>query len=548
MKPFDETVQIHCDVLVIGGGGTGLSAAVTARRMGADVIVASKARMGYANNTFIAAGMISSTGWGDANDTPDAHLRDMMIAGRYVNDSVLASVVTQNAHDHVPFLEGCGVNFLQKDGATEAVKFPGHSFPRNVRAAKRNGKEYMLPLVKYATGIGVRFFDHTLIVRLFSEENRISAALGFDRSGTLFQIQAKSIILATGGFAQAYQNTNNAFGITGDGYALAYEMGVGFRDMEFVQFYPTWGTFYEITIATAGAGLKNSKGEDILEKHGFSDPGSITRDELSIAVFSEIQQGLDVDGGVLVDYSSVPEDMTAMLSVFLPNAEADGDMTRVVKPVAHFCMGGVMVDEKAMTSVDGLFAAGEICGGAHGANRLGGNALAEVFSMGRIAGRYASEYAQKNNPIRLTDDGFDADVSRLKDFIRGKGGEIKRFISSLKQTLWGNAGIIRNRKSLENALSDIEAIETAVSGASVGHIKELMRYMELKNMLTVSKILCRSALVREESRGSHYRDDFPEEDNVHWLKNIIVRKENEDMMLEVLPVDREVFSKLNIEI
>lgn len=548
MAAFKESVQMDCDVLVIGGGGTGLSAAITARRMGADVIVASKARVGYANNTFIAAGMISSSGWGDSKDTPDVHLRDIMIAGRYINDPVVASVVTQNAHDHVPFLEGCGVNFLQKEGATEAVQFPGHSFPRNVRAEKQRGKEYMLPLVKCAEDIGVRFLNNTLIARLFSQENRILAALGIDRSGKLFKIQTKSTILATGGFAQVYQNNNNASGITGDGHALAYDLGVGFRDMEFVQFYPTWGTFYEFTIAMAGARLKNSEGEDILIKYGFSDPKSITRDELSIAVFTEIQEGLDVDGGVFVDYSSIPEDMKARLSTFLPDAQVGGDITQVVKPTAHFCMGGVEVDEKGMTSVEGLFAAGEICGGVHGANRLGGNALAEVFSMGRVTGKHASEYVKEDVHLRLPDASFNEEVDLLKSAFREKGENLKQVTSSLKKTLWENAGIVRNQGSLEKALSKIEKIEVILSEVSVSRARELIRYIEFRNMLTVAKILCRSALLREESRGSHYRSDFPKEDNDNWLKYIFVRKEDGDLKIEVLPVNREVLKKLDIEI
>jgi succinate dehydrogenase/fumarate reductase flavoprotein subunit len=547
MEVLKDSQRIECDVLIIGGGGTGLSAAITAKRLGADVVVASKAKVGYANNTYISAGIIASPGRGDANDSSEVHLKDIMIGGRFINDPVLSGLVAQQAKEHVPFLEECGVNFTQKDGSVEAVLFPGHSLPRNVQAITKRGNGYMLPLVKYAKNIGVRFLNNTFITRLFVQDNNITAAMGFNAEGTLFKIDAKSVILATGGFAQIYKNNNNAFGITGDGHALAYDLGVPFRDMEFVQFYPTWGTFYEFTVAMAGARLKNSKGEDILEKHGLLDSSAVTRDQLSIAVFSEIQQGLDVDGGVVVDFESVSEDSMELLLSFLPNALNGMDQGQVVTPTAHFCMGGVMVNEKGMTTVDGLFAAGEICGGVHGANRLGGNALAEVFSMGRITGRSASEYSQQNDHIRKDEVLFKEEIGFLESVFGRQGEDIKQLTSSFKKAIWENAGIIRNRDSLENALSTIKEIELDLHKVSIHKIRELRRFLELRSMLTVSKIVCHSALLRKESRGSHYRSDFPDEDNHHWLKNIIARKVNGDIKTEILPIEKEVLRKLNLE-
>ncbi len=543
---FKDSKRIECDVLIIGGGGTGISAAITAKRLGADVVVASKTKVGYANNTYISAGIIASPGRGDTNDTSDIHMKDIMMGGRFINDPVLSKLVAQEASDHVPFLEKCGVNFTNKDGHVEAVQFPGHSFPRNVQAITQRGSGYMLPLVKYAKNIDVRFLNNTFITRLFVQENRISAALGFDQEGTLFLIRPKSVILATGGFAQLYQNNNNAFGITGDGHALAYDLGVPLRDMEFVQFYPTWGTFYEFTVAMAGARLRNSRNEDILEKHGLLDPKSITRDQLSIAVFTEIQQGLDVDGGVIIDFTPVTQEFMELFSRLLPKSLIGAEKGQVVKPVAHFCMGGVVVNEEGMTTVNGLFAAGEICGGVHGANRLGGNALAEVFSMGRITGKNASDYSKQDNRIETTDILFKEEIAFMTSVLRGNGEDLKQLTSSLKKTIWENAGIIRNSDSLKNALSIIEKIESNLPDTSIHNTRELMRFIELRNMLTVSRNVCHSALLRKESRGSHYRSDFPEEDNNNWLKNIIVRRDNDEIRTELIPVDKEVLNSLNI--
>jgi succinate dehydrogenase/fumarate reductase flavoprotein subunit len=537
MKPGADLNRINCEVLIIGGGGAGITAAITARRSGAEVVVVSKGNVGYANNTFIAAGMLSSPGTGSAQDAPDIHARDMVTGGRFISDPDLALAVARQAQDHVAFLAECGVRFVRSAESITAVQFPGHSYPRNVQVESKRGSGYMLPLIRYAQKIGVRFLDHLFITRLFSESNSISAALGFNPDGTPFLIRTKSIILTTGGFSQIYQNNNNAFGITGDGHVLAYDVGVPLRDMEFVQFYPTWGTFYEFTVAMAGARLKNSKGEDILEKHGLLNHASITRDQLSVAVFSEIQQGLDIDGGVLLDFKSVPKEFMEILSRAMPKDRITAEKEQVVKPCAHFCMGGLVVDEKGMTSVEGLFAAGEICGGVHGANRLGGNALAEVFSMGRITGQSAFEYGKKveflPEPIILLKEELD----HLSTLLNRKGpDDIKQLTSYFKEIIWNNVGIIRSRNSLESVMHLIKSVESDLNLAGISHVRNLLRFLELENMILVSKILSKAALLREESRGAHYRSDFPEEDNQNWLKIIITRKDRDEMKTAILPV------------
>ena len=539
MKLQTEPNPIECDVLIIGGGGTGVSAAITARRLGADVIIASKAKVGHTNNTFISGGMLASPGKGDVNDSPEAHMKDILEAGRLISDPLLSAVVTRQAQDNVAFLEGCGVDFNKKDGLVEAVQFPGHSFPRNVQTVIQRGSGYMLPMVKTAKQIGVRFLDRMFISRLLAEDGSIRGAMGIDGNGIISPILAKSIILATGGFSQVYQNNNNAFGITGDGHGLAYDL----RDMEFVQFYPTWGTFYEFTVAIAGAGLKNTNGEDILKKHGMNTPGSITRDRLSIAIFNEIQNGLDVEGGVVVDYSSVSKEMMPLLERFLPKKQTEGfSEGRIVRPCAHFCMGGLMVNQNGMTNINGLFAAGEICGGVHGANRLGGNALAEVFSMGRITGKNAHEFADKSAHKIGISRFIKEEEDALSSILECQGSKkIKQLTATLKTSIWENAGIVRSRDSLETALADIDAVEYDMKSADIATPRDLMRYLEFKNMAMASRIMCRSALLREESRGSHYRIDFPKENAKEGLKFSVARKDVEALKVEQLPVDRAMF-------
>jgi succinate dehydrogenase/fumarate reductase flavoprotein subunit len=547
MELLKESEKLTCDILIVGGGGTGLSAAITARRLGLDVLVASKARVGYTNNTFISAGAFSSTGWGDSRDNPDVHLRDTLTGGRFINDPRLSTVVTEQAHAQVPFLEECGVQFSKEGNSVRVSQGPGHSFPRAVWVKNSRGSDIMLSLIECSKNLGVRFLDNMLITRFHSRDGRIAAATGVEKSGLLVRISAKAAVLATGGFAQVYLHTNNAPGITGDGHLLAYDLGVALRDMEFIQFYPTRGTMYEETVVLAGGRLRNAKGEDILEKHGIDDVATLTRDRLARAVFSEIHQGLGIDGGVILDTKPIPDELMVRAKNFLFTRESRDGKGLIVSPTTHFCMGGVVIDEKTMTSVPGLFAAGEVCGGTHGANRLAGNSLAEVFSMGRISGREAAAFAEAESRLEASDSSFGVEESRLRSALNRKGGSVASLTASLKEVMWEKVGIMRDQKSLEKALSRVLEISDLSREYGAEDAPELLKLLELQSMLAVSEAVCRSALLRTESRGAHYRSDYPDENNETWLKNIVVRKDNSGVKLECLPVDREYISKLGIE-
>ncbi|MGD9077447.1 MAG: FAD-binding protein, partial [Desulfobacteraceae bacterium] len=305
---FKESHTVSCDVLVIGGGGGGLRAAIEARERGADVLVVSKSRVGYGNNTYVSKAAFSATGWGDPEDGPQVHLKDTVIGGRFLNDQNLVALMAEQAGSQVPFLEKCGVIFWKKEGKVRVAKAAGHSFARHVHAARRVGSELILPLKAYAKRIGVRFGDRVFVTKLLSSGDRIAGAFGVTENGVFQVFAAQCVILATGGFANVYLHTNNAPGITGDGQALAYELGLPIKDMEFVQFYPTATgklgrsiLLYEVFVLGAGAKLKNAKGEDIIEKHGLSDPMVLTRDRLARAIMGEIAKGLDVEGGVIMD-------------------------------------------------------------------------------------------------------------------------------------------------------------------------------------------------------------------------------------------------------
>ena len=544
---FKESHTVSCDVLVIGGGGSGLRAAIEARERGADVLVVSKSRVGYGNNTYVSKAAFSATGWGDPQDSPHVHLKDTVIGGRYLNDQKLVALMAEQAGSQVPFLEKCGVIFWKKEGKVGVAKAAGHSFARHVHAKSRVGSELILPLKAHAKSMGVRFADNVFVTKLFSSGGRIAGASGFTENGIFQNFAAQCVILATGGFANVYLHTNNAPGINGDGQALAYDLGLPVKDMEFVQFYPTATgklgrsiLLYEVFVLGAGARLKNARDEDILEKHNLTDPMVLTRDRLARTIMGEIAEGLDVEGGVIMDLSPIPEAKMARLVPLFPSKRSVDQKSFIVSPTTHFCMGGVIIDKNAETSVPGLFAAGEVGVGIHGANRLAGNALCEVFTMGQIAGRAAAERLGEKETQKTPLEEIAAEKARLETLFIHGGQDPKTLSRSLKEVMWQKAGIVRHRGSLEEVLQKIEAFRSPDSRPQVTNWAQLIRVLEFQNMLLVSEMVCRAALLRTESRGSHYRSDYPEEDNEHWLKNIVLRKGDRGMDLETAPVPLDV--------
>jgi len=541
---FRNVKAARSDVLIIGGGGAGLRAAIQARESGVTVTVVSKSRAGYGNNTDLSNGTFAAaTGWRDPRDNPDAHLRDSMIGGRFINDRRLLNLVTDEAVNQIAFLQRCGVRFYERGGRIGVVHTPGHSYPRHVRTRDRSGRDFMIPLRAYAERIGVRFMERVFITRLISSGGRIAGAIGIAQDGTFFALAATSIVLATGGFAQAYLHNNNAAGMTGDGQALAFEIGVPLKDMEFVQFYPTalgaLGSrlfLYEAFIFQAGAALRNALGDDIIAKYGLNDPMAMTRDRLTRAFMQEILEGRGVRGGLIVDLSTIPEEELAALDHLLPAARSPNEKELIVSPTAHFCMGGISIDDRAETIVPGLFAAGEVCAGVHGANRLGGNALAEAFAMGGVAGERAAKRAQESDQPDLPQKELSAEKERLRSFFSERGKDLGELRRELKDVMWQKAGIIRDKEGLEGALEEIKGLGTSLKEVRIRDDRELMRYLELAHMALLSEMVCRSALLRTESRGAHYRSDYPEEDNARWLKNIWIRKYGSAMNLEAVQV------------
>jgi fumarate reductase (CoM/CoB) subunit A len=533
---------LRCDVLVIGGGGAALRAAIAARETGADVLVVSKTRVGFGNNTYLSKASWAVPGIADPEDSYRVHVRDTMLGGRFLNDEIMVERVARDASRLIPFMEKCGVQLATENGRMIFHSAPGHTYTRHVRGENRTGSDLMLPIKEYAKRNGVRFLDRVFITALFPPGGRVAAAAGISEDGAFYSIGCRSAILATGGYARIYLHTNNAPGIQGDGQVIAFELGVPLKDMEFVQFYPTaLGNkgarllLYEVLIFRAGARLKNAAGEDILTKHGLDDPGRLTRDRLARVIMEEIEKGLGVEGGVLMDLGGIPTEMAATLSSILPAGWSPAVKEFVVSPTAHFCMGGVVTDSEARTAMAGLFAAGEVCAGVHGANRLAGNALSEIFVMGEVAGTNAGLSAKKTAFPQVPEREIQRERVRLESLFSDTGKDAKEFCRSLQSVMWEKAGIIRSAASLSAALTRIEELETLSKTCRAESLVQLMSRLDLDHMLRVSKMVCKAALYRAESRGAHYRSDFPQERNPEWQKNVLIRKaDSENMTLEAV--------------
>ncbi len=534
--------NFSCDVLVIGGGGAGLRSAIEAREHGAHVIVVSKTKVGYGNNTIMSKAILTSPGWGDSDDNSQVYLKDTVSGGRYINDQELVHVMAIEAGRQPLVLEKYGAKFSKQDNKFDLLAIPGHTFARDVQGKTNKGKDYMLPLLSYAQEIGVEFVDKVFITKLCVNDNRIAAVTGVSEEGDFVIFEVKSVILATGGYSQIYYNTSNTPGINGDGLTLAYEAGIALKDMEFVQYYPTAvgkrGSnllLYEGFLFN-GAVLRNADNENILNKHGLNDPQTITRDLLAQTIFKEIREGYGIEGGMQMDLSAVSDERLKQLKPMLPQGVFE-KRTCIVSPTTHHSMGGVVIDSTTQTDLSGLYAVGEVCAGMHGANRLAGNALAEIFAMGGIAGRNAAINARKSGENSLPQKQIVKEKERLQSLFSSNGEDSALLIKSLKNMMWLRAGIVRSSADLKTALVYIEKISSKSQECKIETVTDLIRSIGLRNMLLLAEMVCRAALLRTETRGSHYRSDYSLEDNDNWLKNIVIRKQSGEMNMNSYPVE-----------
>jgi len=540
------TGRHETDVLIVGGGLAGLRAAIAASEGGARVTVACKRKSGKSGNTIVSEGGISVGSPNvDPEDSLECHYEDTLRSGKGLCDPRLTRLLAENSEKEVFALTRFGVVFgRDQEGNLLRGQPPGHTKRRSVRTESGHlpknarGLSITEPLLKHGQKLGVTFLDRTPVLKILAREGVIYGALAMrEEEERYLTIDAKAVILAAGGAGQIFASTNNTADITGDSYALALGAGASLRDMEFPQFYPNWGISpFRCTISSVmmgdGARFRNAAQEAFMSRYYPQARDMATRDQTSLALFREMQEGRGVDGGVYLDASGVEREVLETKYLHLCEAMRKlgmefGRDPVIVTPVVHHYMGGIVVNENLESGIAGLYAAGEACGGTHGANRLSGNAYCECIVFGAISGARAAEFAKGRDRPAPADESF-ADSSPTGDF-REDGFDLADLRRELKNILWTKNGIIRTGDTLRSALEEVMRIREILAGGNLKRPDSLTRYHEMWNMLDTAEAAVRSALMREESRGSHFREDFPEQDDENWLGSVFVRNAGDSM-------------------
>ena len=557
MAPPYETYE-H-DVLVVGAGGAGLRAAIEALSHGASVGVVCKSLLGKAHTVMAEGGIAAAMANVDRKDDWRTHFRDTMKGGKLLNDWRMAQLHAQEAPDRVRELEQWGALFDRTaDGDILQRAFGGHTFKRLCHVGDRTGLEMIRTLQDRGVQMGFHVYMECAITRLLKDGDRVCGAVGYWREqGRFVVFKAKSVVLATGGIGKAWRITSNSWEYTGDGMALAYDAGAELLDMEFVQFHPTgmvWPPGVQgilVTEAVRGEGgvLKNRLGERFMEHYDPDKMELSTRDVVARAIYTEVREGRGTEhGGAFLDISQKPAEyvkrkLPSMYHQFLELADVDitkGPME--VGPTCHYMMGGVRVDaETAQTTVPGLYAAGEVAAGLHGANRLGGNSLSDLLVFGRRAGLAAAENAARvPAPEPRPEEIEDAVREMLAFFERPEGESPYAIHRDLAEAMQNLVGIFRNAEDLEKGLEKIRDLSERASRVRVEGSRlfnpgwHLAR--DLRSMLTVTEAVARSALVRTESRGAHSRTDYPKTDPEWGKRNNVVRRRGDAMEVTQKPV------------
>jgi succinate dehydrogenase / fumarate reductase flavoprotein subunit len=580
------------DVLVIGAGGAGLRAAIEAAAAGVKVGVVCKSLLGKAHTVMAEGGVAAALANVDDRDNWRVHFADTMRGGQYLNNWRMAELHAKEAPERVKELEAWGALFDRtQDGRILQRNFGGHRYPRLAHVGDRTGLEMIRTLQDHGIHQGIEVHMECTVLSLLVDSGRVAGAVGYDREKGHFIVwTAKAVIIATGGIGRAFKITSNSWEYTGDGHALAYRAGAELMDMEFVQFHPTgmvWpisvrGILVTEGVRGEGGVLRNSEGrrfmfDDIPElykaqtadseeegwrytqgdKDARRPPELLTRDHVARCINREVKAGRgSPHGGVFLDIAWIKDRISngaehikrklpSMYHQFKQLAEID--ITQVpmeVGPTTHYMMGGIRVDGDSQAStLPGLYAAGEAAAGLHGANRLGGNSLSDLLVFGKRAGQFAAEFARQNGAAAVDEAQVDS-VTRaaLKPFELGPAGENPYQIQyELQDFMQDLVGIVRIENEMQRALASISDLRVRAGRAGIVNNRQYNNgwhtVMDLPNMLDVSDAITRAALLRKESRGAQFREDYPEKDPEWGKFNIVVRKgEDGEMIVEKRPV------------
>jgi succinate dehydrogenase / fumarate reductase, flavoprotein subunit len=588
-----ETIE-H-DVLVIGAGGAGLRAAIAASAAGVSVGVVCKSLLGKAHTVMAEGGVAAALANVDDRDNWKVHFADTMRGGQYLNDPRMAELHAREAPDRVRELEAWGALFDRtKDGRILQRNFGGHAYPRLAHVGDRTGLEMIRTLQDHGIHQGITFHMECTVTRLLTDSGRVVGAFGYERERGRFRVyRAGAVVLATGGIGRAYRITSNSWEYTGDGQALAYEAGAELVDMEFLQFHPTgmvWPPSVRGILVTEGV---RGEGGVLLNKEGrrfmFDDippayqnqtadsedegwrytqgdktarrpPELLTRDHVARCINREIKAGRgSPHGGVFLDIAwirqrmqNAPEHIRRKLpGMYHQFMELAGvDITKEpmeIGPTTHYMMGGIRVDaESQMSTVPGLYAAGECAAGLHGANRLGGNSLSDLLVFGKRAGDAAARFAREQGRVRTIVPAQIEAASRaaLAPFDRtaaGDGDNPYQVQHTLQEMMQDLVGIVRTKEEMERALEGLAALRAREVRVAVTGNRDYNpgwhTALDLASLLVVSEAVTRSALARTESRGAHFREDHPQKDEAQGkVRHVVKRGADGAMQLERIAV------------
>lgn len=552
---------METDVLVIGGGVTATRAAVAAYDEGASVILVDKGILGKSGGGPVAYSVTAALI--EAPDSPEILFQDVIQSGQGLNNQRLVRVFAEDvAQGRVLELEKFGIVFArEKDGQLSRRQMGGHSHPRDI--ASFHAASMVNVLVSEVMRREIRVLSETPITRLLTHQGRIVGAVGFNKkTGEVIVFRAKSTVLTAGGASQAFGPgkvsgySTTLMEITADSYAMAYHVGAELIDMEFVQFilafaYPE---LYKGILAgepaAHNAKLYNSNEERFMARYNPERLEKSTKDVLAAAIAQEVKAGRGTPhGGAWMDFSSATEDSLHIFPYPFDEMGVDPKKDRVeVMPAAHYFMGGVRINEECESNVPGLFASGEAASGLHGANRLAGCSTADSNVFGRRSGKYAALDALKAGrhgiDWKQVSDEQERLAGLLKTHEKSSGitpVDLKRKVQAV---LWDDAGPLRDKASLSSAIEKLKGLRKEYENIRVRQTSpkfnnDLVEAVDVANMLDFGEIMTRAALLREETRGGHYREDFPKKDDANWLKNIAIKKEGGDMRISTTPVVTE---------
>ena len=534
---------ISTDVLIIGSGGAGSRAAIEVDNAGLKATIVSKGLSFRSGCTGMAEGGYNAVfKTVDKDDSIEAHINDTLKGGSFLNDKKLVEILVNESPQRLIDLENyCALFDRKENGEIDQRPFGGQSFRRTCYQGDRTGAELLNALKEEIIRRDIECIEEVMITSLVTDADQVIGATGLNlKDSSLIYFKAKSVILASGGAGQLYPVTSNTFQKNGDGYAIAYKAGAQLVDMEQIQFHPTGmiapeskkGVLVTEAVRAEGGKLMNKDGERFMSKYAPEKMELATRDVVARSIYQEIIEGRGTkNGGVYLDISHLDDDyidekLETMVLQF-ENVGVDIKHGPIeVAPTAHHFMGGLKIKEDASTSLKNLFGAGEVCGGVHGANRLGGNALADTQVFGKIAGVSASQ-ASKDCELKTNDEQVEKEASRIESLIKKGSIKPKEFKNNIKNLMWEKVAIVRDEKTLNEALAELQQMQKDLDNMDVKDItqynSDLVTALEVINMVEICILTVKSAILRRESRGAHFRSDFPESKD-EWKKSIVFSK------------------------